>query len=71
MNPGELTLLLDRLLAAGDEVLSAEQKRNKVKNLLAEMSRKALITANGKRGPGAVWRLLPAGLDRLAAEAGA
>ena len=63
---------LERLLLGKlPEVLSAEQKRNKVKNLLAEMSRKALITANGKRGPGAVWRLLPAGLDRLAAEAGA
>ena len=63
---------LERLLLSKlPEVLSAEQKRNKVKNLLAEMSRKALITADGKRGPGAVWRLLPAGLDRLAAEAGA
>lgn len=63
---------LERLLLGKlPEVLSADQKRNKVKNLLAEMSRKALITADGKRGPGAVWRLLPAGLDRLAAEAGA
>jgi ATP-dependent DNA helicase RecG len=63
---------LERLLLGKlPEVLSAVQKRNKVKNLLAEMSRKALITADGKRGPGAVWRLLPAGLDRLVAEAGA
>ena len=63
---------LERLLLGKlPEVLSADQKRNKVKNLLAEMSRKALITADGKRGPGAVWRLLQAGLDRLAVEAGA
>lgn len=60
---------LERLLLGKlPELLSAEQKRNKVKNLLAEMSRKKLITADGKRGPGAVWRLLPAGLDRLATE---
>ncbi|MBL8302791.1 MAG: putative DNA binding domain-containing protein [Ideonella sp.] len=61
---------LERLLLSKlPDVLSAQQKRNKVKNLLAEMSRKALITADGKRGQGAVWRLLPAGLDRLVAEA--
>lgn len=63
---------LERLLLGKlPDVLGTEQKRNKVKNLLAEMSRKALITADGKRGQGAVWRLLPAGLDRLVAEAGA
>lgn len=57
---------LERLLLGKlPDVLSADQKRNKVKNLLAGMSRKALITADGKRGPGAVWRLLPLGLDRL------
>ena len=50
------------------EILDAEQKRNKVKNLLAGMSRHLLITADGKRGPTAVWRLLPAGLDKLATE---
>lgn len=56
------------LLSKLPEVLSAEQKRNKVKNLLASMSRHLLITADGKRGPTAVWRLLPAGLDKLAKE---
>ena len=60
---------LERLLLGKlPEVLSADQKKNKVKNLLAEMSRKALITADRKRGPGAVWRLLPAGLDKLGSE---
>lgn len=60
---------LERLLLGKlSELLSADQKRNKVKNLLAEMSRKALITADGKRGSGAVWRVLPAGLDKLASE---
>lgn len=63
---------LERLLLGKlPELLSADQKRNKVKNLLAEMSRKALITADDKRGPGAAWRLLPAGLDRLATETSA
>ena len=57
-------MLLDKL----PEVLTVDQKRNRVKNLLAGMSRKALITANGKRGPGAVWRLLPSGLDKLVVE---
>jgi ATP-dependent DNA helicase RecG len=62
---------LERLLLGKlPEVLSADQKRNKVKNLLAEMSRRAFITADSKRGPGAVWRLLPAGLDKVAAEGG-
>lgn len=56
------------LLGKLPEVLSAEQKRNRVKNLLAEMSRKRLITADARRGPGAAWRLLPAGLDKLASE---
>ncbi len=51
-------------------VLSGKQKRNKVKNLLAEMSREGLVTADGKRGRGAIWRLLPAGLDKLGLEAG-
>ncbi|MHB1690523.1 MAG: RNA-binding domain-containing protein, partial [Thiomonas sp.] len=60
---------LERLLLSKlPDVLSADQKRNKVKNLLAEMSRQALITADGKRGPGAVWRLLPTGLDKLASD---
>lgn len=63
---------LERLLLGKlPEVLSVEQKKNKVKNLLAEMSRRELITADNKRGPGAVWRLLPAGLDKLTAEGGA
>ncbi|MBK5207189.1 MAG: hypothetical protein JJD98_17860 [Polaromonas sp.] len=56
------------LLSKLPEILDAEQKRNKVKNLLAGMSRHLLITADGKRGPTAVWRLLPAGLDKLATE---
>lgn len=58
------------LLSKLPEVLTADQKRNKVKNLLAEMSRESLISVDGKRGPGAVWRLLPGGWDRLALEAG-
>lgn len=58
------------LLGKLPNLLTEEQKRNKVKNLLAEMSRQSLITADGKRGPGAVWRLLPAGLDKAAAEGG-
>ena len=56
------------LLGKLPDVLSEAQKRNKVKNLLAGMSRRLLITADGKRGPGAVWRLLPVGLDKLAAD---
>lgn len=60
------SVLLEQLPA----LLSAEQKRNKVKNLLAKMSRDQLVTADGKRGPGAVWRLLPAGLDKLGSEGG-
>lgn len=56
------------LLSKLPEVLGAEQKKNKVKNLLAGMSRNLLITADGRRGPTAVWRLLPAGLDKLALE---
>lgn len=59
-------ILLEQLPA----VLSADQKRNKVKNLLAGMSREKLVTADGKRGPGAVWRILPAGLDKLGSEGG-
>lgn len=46
------------------DVLTLEQKRTKVKNLLAEMSRKALVTADGKRGPAAMWRLLGDELDK-------
>lgn len=56
------------LLSKLPEVLGAEQKKNKVKNLLAEMSRRLLITPDGKRGPTAVWRLLPGGLDKLLKE---
>lgn len=60
---------LEHLLSSKlPDVLNAQQKRNKVKNLLAELSRHALITADGKRGPGAIWRLLPSGLDKLADE---
>jgi ATP-dependent DNA helicase RecG len=58
------------LLEQLPKLLDAKQKRTKVKNLLAEMSRQMLITADGKRGPGAMWRLLPAGLDKLGSEAG-
>lgn len=60
---------LERLLLSKlPDVLSEVQKRNKLKNLLADMGRRELITADGKPGPGAAWRLLPAGLDRLTAE---
>lgn len=56
------------LLSKLPDLLTDTQKRNKVKNLLAEMSRRGLITAGGKPGPGALWHLQPAGLDRLASE---
>ena len=40
------------------EVLSDAQKRNRVKNLLADLSRQKLIAPERKR-PGARWRLVP------------
>ncbi len=40
------------------DVLSDEQKRNRVKNLLADLSRRNLI-APERKGPGARWRLVP------------
>lgn len=52
----KLDALLVPMLPVG---LSAEQKRNKVKNLLTEMRTKDhLITCEGK-GPKAAWRLVP------------
>ena len=40
------------------DVLSDVQKRNRVKNLLADLSRRNLI-APERKGPGARWRLVP------------
>jgi hypothetical protein len=40
------------------DVLSDAQKRNRVKNLLADLSRSNLI-APERKGPGARWRLVP------------
>ena len=40
------------------DVLSDAQKRNRVKNLLADLSRQKLI-APERKGPGARWRLVP------------
>jgi hypothetical protein len=40
------------------DVMSDAQKRNRVKNLLADLSRRNLI-APGRKGPGARWRLVP------------
>ena len=40
------------------DVLSGAQKRNRVKNLLADLSRQNLI-APERKGPGARWRLVP------------
>lgn len=40
------------------DVLSDAQKRNQVKNLLADLSRRNLI-APERKGPGARWRLVP------------
>ena len=57
------------LLGKLPDVLDDVQKRNRLKNLLADMSRRELISAEGTRGPAAVWRVLPAGLDKLAVEA--
>ncbi len=61
---------LERLLLSKlPDILTSDQKRNRVKNLLADMSRHGLITADGTRGAGAVWRLRPGGLDKLASNA--
>lgn len=40
------------------ELLSAEQKRNRVKNMLADLRRRHLIEPE-RKGPGALWRLVP------------
>jgi ATP-dependent DNA helicase RecG len=40
------------------ELLSDEQKRNRVKNLLADLRKRHLI-APDRKGPGAQWRLVP------------
>jgi ATP-dependent DNA helicase RecG len=40
------------------DVLSDAQKRNRVKNLLADLSRRQLI-APERKGPGALWRVVP------------
>lgn len=45
------------------EALSHSQKRNKVKNLLAGMSREGVLETTGY-GPGAVWKIPSAHLDK-------
>ena len=51
--------LEDLLLAKLPDVLSEEQKRNRVKNLLADLGRRKLIEPE-RKGPGALWRLVQA-----------
>ena len=40
------------------DVLTDSEKRNRVKNLLADLSRRNLV-ARDRKGPGARWRLVP------------
>lgn len=47
-------ILIDKL----PDGLTKAQKENKIKNLLAEMSKDKLITSDGIRGPSAVWKLI-------------
>lgn len=47
------------------DVLSDAQKRNRVKNLLADLSRRNLI-APERKGPGARWRLVTQQYDNSA-----
>lgn len=68
MSPCKRSELERLLLSKLPDVLDVAKKKNKVKNLLADLSRQELITADGRRGPTAVWRLLPAGLARLERE---
>lgn len=49
--------LEDVLLAKLPDVLSHVQKRTRVKNLLADLSRRHLIEPE-RKGPGALWRLV-------------
>lgn len=56
-------LLLDKL----PDVLDAERKKTKVKNLLSEMARLEWVGAL-RKGPGTPWTLKPAGKDKLAKE---
>lgn len=55
---GKREELEDVLLAKLPDVVSEEQKRNRVKNLLADLSRRRLIEPD-RKGPGALWRLAP------------
>jgi len=50
--------LEDVLRAKLPDVLSDAQKRNRVKNLLADLSRRNLIEPE-RKGPGALWHLVP------------
>jgi len=47
-------ILIDKL----PDGLSDVQKENKIKNLLAEMSKEGLVTSDGIRGPSAMWKLV-------------
>ena len=40
------------------ELLNTAQKRNRVKNLLADLRKRHLIEPD-RKGPGALWRLVP------------
>ena len=74
MNPGELTPLLDRLLAASDEHEWVEFKHNNDDPHAIDWSAELMGSATvADLDPAALaeGRLLQAGLDRLAAEAGA
>jgi ATP-dependent DNA helicase RecG len=55
---GKREELEDVLLAKLPDVLNDVQKRNRVKNLLADLSRRHLIEPE-RKGPGALWRLVP------------
>lgn len=55
---GKREELEDVLLAKLPDVLNDVQKRNRVKNLLADLSRRHLIEPD-RKGPGALWRLVP------------
>ena len=74
MNPGELTPLLDRLLAASGEHEWVEFKHNNDDPHAIDRSAELVAAATvADLDPAALAerRLLQAGLDRLAAEAGA
>ena len=48
------------LLEKISDVLSTEQKENRIKNLLQEMRREGILKSEGQ-GPGALWKLTKTG----------